>query len=377
MAASQASLSPCDGDCTPISPIAEPCSPSSSNVVWRDSDGATISYSFNAALFQNSFYFFFHGGIFTRGLALYVICIILATLLAALCACNGPGDTSHLLGSRGCWRNNYNAGWGDLTLNALTAFLLGLLVNNVLQRWWTTRLMVQDATNTAAQVLFVLASSMRPRQGRSAAELQMRDALMDNIVRRLKLAFRILLQSAKTDYTKDRGGQTVGGLQARRDRVAWEVANYFKGLLEPKAGGRGALLLREEYLALNGRRHAYQVLAWVVRDAQTLIEGKHVADARYGDVLSSVGKLRGLCEDVPMFTRVQLPFVTVALVVRGIAPARPLPPPPPPFTPYTPPPPPLRITLQIRRWWSTSPFPSSCTRPPPTLQWASTGRKTG
>jgi hypothetical protein len=101
-------------------------------VMLQDSDGATVFYSFQDALFLHSFRFFLAGGILTRGLLLYILCIISATLLTALCACNADGVTSHLLGGAGCWRNSYSATWSDMTLNVLTAFLLGLLVNNVL-----------------------------------------------------------------------------------------------------------------------------------------------------------------------------------------------------------------------------------------------------
>ena len=111
----------------------EPASPGGAAFfVMLDSDGATVSYSFNDALFAHSFRFFFSGGILTRGLLAYICLIFLITLLTALCACNADGVSSNLLGSAGCWKNNYQASWSDMTLNVLTAFLLGLLVNNVL-----------------------------------------------------------------------------------------------------------------------------------------------------------------------------------------------------------------------------------------------------
>jgi len=285
-----------------------------------DSDGAVVSYSFNNALFQDAV-LFFASGVITRGLFAYICFVVLATLLAALCACSPDGASSHLLGAAGCWRNAYAAGWADVTLNTLTAFLLGLLVNNVLNRWWTTRVMVQDAINSCAQVLFLLTASLKPRAGREAPELELRDGTLRAIARRLKLAFRILLLSAKTDYSKDRIG--VRGAKARRTFVAKEVEDYYDALSRPKPDepprsvGRAALLTLEERATLGNKRHAYVVLAWIARDAMALVEGKHVGEARFGDVLAALSKLRALCEDVPMFTRVQLPFVTVALVVRG------------------------------------------------------------
>ncbi len=279
-----------------------------------------VSYSFNNALFQDAV-LFFASGVITRGLFAYICFVVLATLLAALCACSPDGASSHLLGAAGCWRNAYAAGWADVTLNTLTAFLLGLLVNNVLNRWWTTRVMVQDAINSCAQVLFLLTASLKPRAGREAPELELRDGTLRGIARRLKLAFRILLLSAKTDYSKDRIG--VRGAKARRTFVAKEVEDYYDALSRPKPDepprsvGRTALLTLEERATLGNKRHAYVVLAWITRDAMALVEGKHVGEARFGDVLAALSKLRALCEDVPMFTRVQLPFVTVALVVRG------------------------------------------------------------
>lgn len=171
--------------------------------------------------------------------------------------------------------------------------------------------MVQDAINQCAQVLFLITAAAKPRKWRSAEELALRDATVCTIQRRLKLVFRILLLSARTDYSKDRIGKRGKG--KRLDYVQREVEAYYDRLMVATEK-RPPLLLAEERAALENRRHAYQVLAWVCRDVMTLIEGKHLGEMRLGDVLSTVGKLRALCEDVPMFTRVQLPFVTVALV---------------------------------------------------------------
>ena len=92
-----------------------------------------------------------------------------------------------------------------------------------------------------------------------------------------------------------------------------EVSKYLEGLTVAK-DHRPALLTQEEFTALDNKRHAYHVLAWVVRDAMTLVKNKHVGEMRMKEVIDTVGKLRALCEDVPMFTRVQLPFVTVSMV---------------------------------------------------------------
>lgn len=171
----------------------------------RDSDGATLSYSFNKALFDHAFFFFISGGILTRGLLLYLFFIVLVTLIAALSACATDGVSSFLTGpGGGCWRNVYTAGWADMTLSSLAAFLLGLLVNQVLTRWWTTRMMVQDAINQTVHVFFLLTVCSESTRWRSAAELAQRSRTLDNVKRRLKLAFRILLISARTDYSVDR-----------------------------------------------------------------------------------------------------------------------------------------------------------------------------
>jgi hypothetical protein len=171
--------------------------------------------------------------------------------------------------------------------------------------------MVQDAINQCVQVLFLVTAAAKPRRWRSAEELALRDATVFSIQRRLQLVFRILLLSARTDYSKDRIGKR--GKENRADYVQREVEAYYDRLMVATAK-RPPLLLREERAALENRRHAYQVLAWVCRDVMTLVEGKHLGEVRLGEVLATVGKLRALCEDVPMFTRVQLPFVTVALV---------------------------------------------------------------
>jgi hypothetical protein len=256
-----------------------------------------FEYDFSSALFENAFSFFFVSGLVTRQFVAFLGAIVLVTLVAATAACNARG-VSVLMGST-CWRNDSPQTWGDMTLLFLTSFLLGLLVNNVLTRWWTTRVQAQDVINTMVQIYFHLRTVLVPKAGRTAEQLAAREAALVTIKRRLRLAFRIMLIAAKTNDT---------------DGATAVVTQALENLMRPTAH-RSALMLPCESKLLGGHRHAYSVIGWVLRDLSDLHKAGDFMDAfQMGTFHAHGAKLRALCEDLPLFVRVQLPFVTVSVV---------------------------------------------------------------
>ena len=279
-----------------------------------------VEYSFHDALFRDSFFFFWHGGIVSKSLFIYLLGIVLVTLLAATATClPGSATSSLLLGADGgCWLNTYETGWGDITLLNLTSFLLSLLVSNVTSRWWQTRLLVQDASNAAVQLFFSLHGALEPLPPASPAAAP-RARILASIKRRLRLSFRIMLIAASTDETESCSAKVDAMLDklTRPSACACAAPPPFSPA-EPSCAGcgrarRGALLLRSELALLQRHRHAYLVLGWLQRDLAALGKGGHL-ERGLGECQALVGRLRALAEDVPMHVRVQLPFVTVSLV---------------------------------------------------------------
>jgi hypothetical protein len=174
-------------------------------------------------------------------------------------------------------------------------------VNNVIQRHWTTRTMVQDVLNTSVQVYFNLRVMLEviPASA-SATAVGERDAVLARIRRRLSLAFRVILLAARTD---------VEGAHVHE-----EVAAALGRLRAERPGGVGPLLSDEEAAVLGEHRRVYVVLGWVLRDLVGLVDHGHVHAMRLGDLAAAIGKLRTLGNDIPMYVRVQLPFAAVALV---------------------------------------------------------------
>lgn len=304
--------------------VASPSAAMPSKSSWRkeaistlDADGSVLEYNFRAALFRRAFEAFFSGGVISWTLGAYLIVIIFFTVLAATAACpqqlNAP-LRSHLLGVGACWRNTYAVSWGDMTLLPLTSFLLGLLVHNVHSRWWTCRTMVQEVLNHAVHVFFLLHVAMTPDP--VVGDKRERDAIVLRVERRLNLALRLVVFSAQTDMN---ASKTLTGIYLEK---------LVKGLPPaPELGhihGRPALLTAAEMVELGHQgagigdtvfhRRTYLVLGWLARDLCTLCNNGHVDSARLSDLMTAVGKLRVLGEDLPMFCRVQLPFASVSLV---------------------------------------------------------------
>lgn len=142
--------------------------------------------------------------------------------------------------------------WSDLTLMPLCSFLLGLLVNNIVSRHWTTRTMVQDAMNTTAQIYFSLRVFSERTPEREKDELAAISTAFANIKRRLALSFRIMLLAARTDIHGD----------------TKEIEATFARFRE----GPHPLLLEPEARALHTHRHAYTILGWVMRDILALAD---------------------------------------------------------------------------------------------------------
>lgn len=265
-------------------------------VVAHTTSSEVVEYDFTSALFENAFYFFASSGLVTRQILAIEGAIVLTTLIAATSTCNSRG-VSLLMGST-CWRNDSPLSWGDLTLLFLASFLLGLLVNNVLTRWWTTRVQAQDVINTSVQIYFHLRTVLVPRASRSAEQMAAREVALATIKRRLRLAFRIMLISARTNET---------------DGATEVVTAALKKLMQSTAH-RGALMLPCEAKLLGGHRHAYAVLGWIARDLNALHDAGHFDDYQMSSFNGHLAKLRALCEDLPLFVRTQLPFVTVSMV---------------------------------------------------------------
>ena len=300
------------------------CSRLFSSVLTLDAD-SVVEYDFRKALFGYSFYIFLSGGVMSKSLAAYLLFVVGGTLLTATASCAqaaGAPPRSYLLGERGCWRNVYATSWSDITLMTLTSFLLALLVNNVHTRWWTCRSMVQDLTNSAVHVYFQLHVGMAPSANLTPQQEKARVVLMRRVERRLRLAFNLALYSASTDADNDKA-------------AAMKYLSKLKLHTPPSPPrhnhGRYALLTDNEMEELSSidantrektyHRHTHLVLGWLARDVTALCAsaepGKgpspHVDSGRLNDLLTAIGRLRTLSEDLPMQCRVQLPFATVSM----------------------------------------------------------------
>jgi hypothetical protein len=190
----------------------------------------------------------------------------------------------------------YVFSWADTTLLALSSFLLSLLLNSTVNRFWVMRTMVQEAINTATHIYFTLHVALEPRAATScAAVTDERNVAVAAISRRLRLALHIMFVSARTE---------VAAAPQDDSDVARELDSALSS----------GLMTRAEATVLGRHRHAYVVLGWVLHDVHALAERGILTPMRLGDFISSLGKLRALCIDVPLFARVQLPFPIVSLV---------------------------------------------------------------
>ena len=268
-------------------------------------------YDFHDALFSHAFLYTLGYGLLSWQLMVYIVLLVLASVLGGLAVClPGSASSSLLTGpGGGCWSSGYQFSWADLTLGTLTSFLLSLLVNNVLTRWWTVRSMVQDLCNTVIQVVFTLSFAQEPR-GKGLGEEEWAERCADfraakaRIKRRMYLAFELMLITASTQDVKD-------------DDSCASMQGAYNGLLDRTdlILGRGEpLMTRAEWDQLGHHRFAVAPIAWCVRDAQGLLDRDIINSLRYNDLLALLVKLRTLLNDVPFTVRVQLPFVAVSLV---------------------------------------------------------------
>ena len=220
-------------------------------------------YNFHSALFSRAFLYTACNGLFSWQLLAYVLLLVLASLLGGLSVClpGEPGSSILTGAGGGCWNSSYAFSWADMTLSTLTSFLLSLLVNNVLTRWWTVRAMVQDCTNTIIQVVFTLSFAQEPRaKGLSEEEWAARAAdfraAKARIKRRLYLAFELMLITASTQDIKD-------------DTSCTSLHAAYNGLLERSDHvlGRGEpLMTRAEWDKMGHHRFAAAPIAWCLRD---------------------------------------------------------------------------------------------------------------
>lgn len=254
------------------------------------------SYDMHYALFSGAFRYAWEGHVFTWDILLYELLLIAIAIVVGCFACpqSSPLQTwSVALGSSGCWRNSYTTAYSDLTLLTLTSFLLSVLANNVIGKWWSTRVMLQDAINNSADIMTRVCVSM----SRATPDAR-RDVGLASLKRRLRLAFRIMLISARTNVVLS----------------AEEAHGIFSELEAPGASGAPPLMTRGEADALHEHRHAYVVLAWALRDVQLLVEEGHVPACMYAALWSDIGNLRALYHNIPFHVRVQLPYAAVSII---------------------------------------------------------------
>ena len=274
-------------------------------------------YSFHAALFSRAFPFFLRSGIFSPELIAYICLLTAAAVLGGLAVCQpGSGSSSSILlgPGGGCWSASYAFSWSDMTLSTLTSFLLSLLVNNVLTRWWTARTMVQDCTNTVIQILFNLAFAQEPRpHGLGEEEWLARgeafSAVKRRVKRRLFLAFELMLITASTQDLKD-----SFSCHTMTEAYAELRAAPADGSKGPVLGHGAPLITQAEWEVLGHHRFAVAPLAWCVRDMQGLLDREVINALRFNELLALCVKLRATLNDIPFYVRVQLPFVAVSMV---------------------------------------------------------------
>ena len=298
-------------------PLTEPL-PTPTAAAFSEEDPRVLQtqYSFHAALFSRAFPFFLRSGIFSPELIAYIAFLTAAAVLGGLAVCQpGSSSSSILLGpGGGCWSASYAFSWTDMTLSTLTSFLLSLLVNNVLTRWWTARTMVQDCTNTVIQILFNLAFAQEPRpHGLSEEEWLARGAAFSAVKRRVKrrlyLAFELMLITASTQDLKDSFSCHTMSEAYAELRAA--PAGGGKG---PVLGHGAPLITQAEWEVLGHHRFAVAPVAWCVRDMQGLLDREVINAFRFNELLALSVKLRATLNDIPFYVRVQLPFVAVSLV---------------------------------------------------------------
>jgi hypothetical protein len=274
--------------------------PEFNSMIEYDLRDALLSATSFKALLPHS------GELLTWHLALYILAIISVTLLAAFFSCpqeSAPSTNSLILGSAGCWRNTFELGYGDLTLSSLCAFLLGLLVNNVISRYWSTRKMVQEAMNATITLAFNLRMQMAPSSADAEFDT-IRTEVTHTIFRRLVLAFKMSLFRAGSDRN-----------------ASPQLADDFESTVMRKTG----FITADEWetLGTNGvdkdgnkvvkrRLHPLLVLGWIVRDLQTLKDYGIIES--HEPFLAIVTQLRTIYHDLPLFSRQQLPRFAVSLV---------------------------------------------------------------
>jgi len=298
-------------------------------------------YDFHRALFSRAFLYFVTGRIISWQMALYIAALTLASTLAGLCVCNAD-KMSILLGRGFCWSPTYAFSWADMTLSGLCAFLLGLLVNNVLTRWWTTRTLIQDLINNMGHLLFLLKMAREPFCKVPQGETENYDQLYIEAFRRIKcrlvLAFELMILAASTYKKKDtdshervkkfymvREGIIAGELEGSgvgdKNGVALdgkretfkEVMHIHPALWVYRKWGTKSMLA-DDLRNLNLHRHPTVPLSWALGDVQALEDRGILSRFRVNDIFGMITKLRTALNDVPFWVGVQLPFVAVSTV---------------------------------------------------------------
>lgn len=256
-----------------------------------------LSYDFGRSLFSASFFYAVIGGVMTTRIAMYCFVLIAVAVIAGLFACPAttpPQAWSVMMGAGGgCWPNSAPLTYADISLMSLASFLLALLVNSIVTKWWNTRTMLQEAINASVSAYVSLVVGM----DRRTPDLD-RDAAVAAFKRRLALAFRIVLLAARTDI-------------AISPEIAREAFAEFEA---PFPDGRPPLLTAAESEVLDDHRYAHVVLGWALRDAQVLCERGSLPNLRVNDLHSGLGRLRVIYNDLPMYARVQLPFSVTSFV---------------------------------------------------------------
>ena len=275
--------------------------PERNEVIEYDLRDALLSVASFKAFLPSS------GELLTWSLLLYILAIVGITITAAVFSCPqvaDPASTSIILGAGGCWRNSYEFGYGDLTLSSLCAFLLGLLVNNVIGRYWGTREMVQEAMNLSINLAFNLRMQLAPSKGAADAAFdKIRTEVTHTIFRRLILAFKLSIFRAGSD--RNSSPELASDFESTEIQNGFITADEWENLSVIGVDKDGKKFVKR-------RLHPMLVLGWVYRDLQTL-KDYGVIDS-YDAFLTTIAQLRTLYHNLPLYSRQQLPRFAVSLV---------------------------------------------------------------
>lgn len=215
-----------------------------------------------------------------------VIVGIALTTLLSLFKCTGS-NTSYCISFL-----PVAGGTSNITLTALVAFLEGLFINTLLNRWWALRMHVLGHVGLHNQVVIQISSALANGGLASSSPRYMEKArkAINSIYRYLSVANYLVIMDANDD--KD------------------FISLYKKGLLT-----------QFEYLTLQTSSGSPNVVyGWVDTKLQKLADAGYlgsfpgVGDANLQSILDVVGKARANCIAVGVYIHTQLPYPLMQLI---------------------------------------------------------------